>query len=189
MRKIVLLEHISLDGHMAGPNGEMNWIRFDADLANFGHEVTDACDGVIYGRKTYEMMAAYWPTAGDQPNAGEHDKQHSAWVNAAERFVVSRSLQSAPWLGYRECTVVSDIKDFAEIKERPGRDIVLIGSIDTARVMIDVGLVDDYYVSVNPAVLGRGRGLFDDLRQTFDLRLVDSQVFASGVIACHYARV
>ena len=59
MRKIVLLEHISLDGYMAGPAGEMGWIQFDENMANWGHKVTDQCDATIYGRKTYEMMAGY----------------------------------------------------------------------------------------------------------------------------------
>jgi len=188
MRKIVLLEHISLDGYMAGPNGEMNWIPFDEDLAAFGHKATDRCDAVIYGRKTYEMMAGYWPTAGDQPNASEHDKSHSVWVNKAEKFIVSRSLQSAPWGSFDDCTVVGDIQSFAEIKDRTGRDIVLIGSIDTARAMIDAGLVDEYYLTLNPAILGGGRRLFDDVHNKINLKLADSQTFSTGVVACHYVR-
>ena len=188
MRKIVLLEHISLDGYMAGPNGEMNWIRFNEELADFGHQATDRCDAVIYGRKTYEMMAAYWPTAGDQPSASEHDKSHSAWVNQAEKFIVSHSLQSAPWGGFGDCTIVGDIQQFAAIKDRPGRDIVLIGSIDTARALIDAGLVEEYYLTVNPAILGEGRRLFDDIHNKIDLKLADSQTFSTGVVACHYVR-
>jgi dihydrofolate reductase len=186
MRKLVLLEHISLDGYMAGPNGEMQWIRFDEDLANWGHKVTDQCDAVVYGRKTYEMMAAYWPTAGDGPNATNHDKAHSKWVNGVERFAVSRSLKSAPWGNIGECTVVSDIEQFAEIKQHPGKDIVLIGSIDTARAMIDAGLVDDYYLTLNPTIVGGGRRLLD-VNTKGDLRLVDAKTFPSGVLACHYA--
>jgi dihydrofolate reductase len=182
-----LLEHVSLDGQMAGPNGEMNWIRFDGNLSNWAHRITDGCDATIYGRKTYEMMAAYWPTAGDRPNATDHDKQHSQWVNAVERFVVSRSLQSAPWGSLGDCTVVRDIGQFAEIKERPGKDIALIGSIDTARAMIDAGLVDDYHLTINPAILGGGRRLLD-VQQRSDLRLVEAQTFPSGVLACHYEK-
>ena len=109
-----------------------------------------------------------------------------AWVNAAEKFIVSRSLQSAPWGSLGDCTVVGDIRDFAEIKDRAGGDIVLIGSIDTAGAMIDAGLVDEYYLTLNPAILGGGRRLFDDIHNKIDLRLADSQTFSTGVVACHY---
>ncbi len=186
MRKIVLLEHISLDGYMAGPHGEMDWIPFDEDMAAFGHEATDRCDAVIYGRKTYELMAGYWPTAADQPGASDHDRSHSAWVNAAEKFVVSRSLQSAPWGHSGDCAVVGDIQQFTAIKDRPGKHIVLIGSIDTARAMIEAELVDEYYLTVNPAILGNGRRLFGDLKNRTDLALADARTLATGVVACHY---
>src|SRR5688500_19763385 len=79
MRKIVLLEHISLDGYMADADSDIRWIRFNDELAAFGHKATDRCDAVIYGRKTYEMMAAYWPAAGERPGATEHEKSHSTW--------------------------------------------------------------------------------------------------------------
>jgi dihydrofolate reductase len=186
MRKIVLLEHISLDGYMAGPNGEMDWIRFDENMSEWGHQITDQCDAVIYGRMTFEMMAYYWPTAGEKPDASDHDKQHSQWVNGVERYVVSRSLRSAPWGNLGECTVVSDIGQFAKIRERPGKDIALIGSIDTAKSMIDAGLVDSLYLTLNPSILGGGRRLLET-QHKIDLQLVDAQTLPSGVITCHYA--
>ena len=188
MRKIVLLEHISLDGYMADANGDIRWIRFNDELAAFGHRATARCDAVIYGRKTYEMMAAYWPAAGERAGATEHERTHSAWVNGAERYVVSRSLQSAPWGALGDCTVISDIHDFAGIKDRPGRDMVLIGSINTARAMIDTGLIDEYYLTLNPAILGGGRRLLEDIHGKIDLRLADSETFSTGVVACHYVK-
>jgi dihydrofolate reductase len=177
MRKIVLLEHVSLDGYMADANGNIRWIRFNDELAAFGHKATDRCDAVIYGRKTYEMAGAT-----------EHEKSHSAWVNLAERYVVSRSLQSAPWGSLGDCTVISDIHDFTAIKDRPGRDMVLIGSIDTARTLIDAGLVDEYYLTLNPVILGGGRRQLDEIHGSIDLQLADSQTFSTGVVACHYVK-
>src|SRR5688572_9163086 len=188
MRKIVLLEHISLDGYMADADSDIRWIRFNDELAAFGHKATDRCDAVIYGRKTYEMMAAYWPAAGERAGATEHERTHSAWVNGAERYVVSRSLQSASWGTLGDCTVISDIDDFAGIKDGPGGDMVLIGSIDTARALIDAGLVDEYYLTLNPIILGGGRRLLDDIPGSIDLRLADSATFSTGVVACHYVR-
>jgi dihydrofolate reductase len=134
------------------------------------------------------MMAAYWPAAGERAGASEHEKSHSAWVNGAERYIVSRSLQSAPWGDLDDCTLVSDIRDFAAIKDRPGRDMVLIGSIDTARALIDAGLVDEYYLTLNPTILGGGQRLFDDIHGKIDLRLADSETFSTGVVACHYVK-
>ena len=79
--------HTSLDGFVAGPNGEMNWIYVDDALFDFVATMTDKADTALYGRVTYEMMQGYWPTAGDQPDASKHDKEHSAWYNKVPKIV------------------------------------------------------------------------------------------------------
>lgn len=84
--------HTSLDGFVAGPNGEMNWIQVNEEIFNFVPTLTEQADTALYGRVTYEMMQSYWPTAGDQPNASKHDKEHSAWYNKVSKIVLSRTM-------------------------------------------------------------------------------------------------
>src|SRR6266576_11587 len=93
MRKIISFMHISLDGFVAGLNGEMNWIKVDEEIfEHVGHRVKGT-DAALYGRVTWEMMEGYWPTAGDAPDASKHDKEHSAWYKKADKIVLSKTMQ------------------------------------------------------------------------------------------------
>src|SRR5579864_253444 len=93
MRKLVSFMHVSLDGFVAGPNGEMNWITVDEEIFDYAGYRTNAADTALYGRVTYEMMEGYWPTAADQPNASKHDIEHSAWYKKVEKVVLSKSMK------------------------------------------------------------------------------------------------
>jgi len=119
VRKIILLEHLSLDGYLAGPKGEMDWIRVDDELWQHMHPIIDEADAVIWGRVTYQMMHGYWPTAADSPNASEHDKHHGRWVNAATKIVFSNSLQGSTWPNTRHRADLA----FAELPEIEKRQI------------------------------------------------------------------
>ena len=84
--------HTSLDGFVAGLNGEMDWINIDDSMFDFVATMTNKADTALYGRVTYEMMQSYWPTAGEQPNASKHDKEHSAWYNKVSKVVLSKTI-------------------------------------------------------------------------------------------------
>jgi len=187
MRKVILLEHISLDGFVAGPNGEMDWIRFDDDLVDYTTPFTDNADTAIYGRVTYEMMASYWPTAGDNPGASKHDIHHSRWYNNATKLVVSRTMIGA---GKDKTLVIGD--DLAgvieDIKSQPGKDLLMIGSPSAAKAFIGLGLIDEYVLNVNPVILGSGISLFGD-NGPIDLKLTGTTTFPSGVIGLRYEKV
>jgi dihydrofolate reductase len=92
MRKIIVSMHITLGGFVAGPNGEMNWIRVDDEMFNLGQKMTDEADASLYGRVTYEMMNSFWPTAGEQPNASKFHIEHSRWYNQSLKIVLSTTL-------------------------------------------------------------------------------------------------
>ena len=92
MRKLIFFMHTSLDGFVAGLNGEMDWIKVDDAIFDFVGTMTDQADTALYGRVTYEMMESYWPTAGEQPNASKHDKEHSAWYNKVSKVVLSKTI-------------------------------------------------------------------------------------------------
>ena len=172
---------------MAGPNGELDWIHVDSEMFDAGARVTDAADTAIFGRTTYQMMASYWPTAGEQPGASKHDVNHSRWINAATKLVFSRTLDSSDWAN---TTFVKDdiAGTIGRLRQEPGKDLVLIGSASVARQFIRLGLVDDFWINVNPVVLGGGMPLFPPEGARSNLRLVESTVFGSGVAGLHYEK-
>src|SRR5687768_12388085 len=92
MRKLVLFMHASLDGFVAGPNGEMDWINVEDELFEYASAETQLADTALYGRVTYQMMDGYWPTAADQPNASRHDIEHSRWYKSVSKIVISKTL-------------------------------------------------------------------------------------------------
>ena len=94
MKKIIVSEHITLDGFLAAPNGEMDWIQLDKEMFDMVNEFTVTADTALYGRITYEMMEAYWPTAAGQPNATEHDINHSNWYNQSQKLVLSKTIKN-----------------------------------------------------------------------------------------------
>jgi dihydrofolate reductase len=189
MRKLVLLEHVSLDGYLAGPDGDMSWIRVDDEVWEHVHPIVDAADTAVWGRVTYEMMAAYWPTAADAPDATAHAVHHGRWVNRATRLVFSRTLDAAPWGASGTATVVrADVAEaMPRLKAEPGGDMLIVGSASLARASIAQGLVDELWLNVNPVVLGGGARLFPEGGPTRPLRLIATRPMASGVVGLHYA--
>ena len=177
--------HTSLDGFVAGTKWEMNWIKVDDELFDFVGTMTDKADAALYGRVTYEMMQAYWPKAGDVPNASKHDKEHSAWYNAVPKFVLSRTMSEE---GLENTTVIHDelVENVNKIKEQDGKNILIFGSPRASQSLLNQGLIDEFWLFVNPVILGQGMPLFRDVPATIQLKLIESKTFACGVIALHY---
>ncbi|RYD88782.1 MAG: dihydrofolate reductase, partial [Sphingobacteriales bacterium] len=89
MRKIISFMHLSLDGYVAAPGGALNWVTVNEEIFSHVGKRIGTTDTAMYGRVTYEMMESYWPTAGDQPKASQHDKDHSKWYAHAQKIVLS----------------------------------------------------------------------------------------------------
>jgi dihydrofolate reductase len=188
MRKLVLFMHTSLDGFVAGPNREMDWIHVDEEIFDFSGERTNRSDTALYGRVTYEMMQAYWPDAASQPAATKHDIQHSGWYNQVDKVVLSRSMKGA----VLPKTKIIDANLSAEInalKQSVGREIVIFGSPGAAHSLMAENLIDDYWLFVNPILLGQGIPVFKNVQQRAALKLVTSHVFTSGVVCLHYESI
>lgn len=187
MRNLLYFMHASLDGFVAGPNGEMDWIRFDDELFDFVATMTDKADTALYGRVTYEMMQGYWPTAGDKPNATKHDKEHAAWYKQVSKIVVSRTLSGE---GLENTTVISDqlASKINAIKNKEGKDILIFGSPRASHSLLGLGLIDAFWIFVNPVLLGQGMPLFQNVTDKINLTLVESKLFSCGVIALHYVK-
>ncbi|MEP6596307.1 MAG: dihydrofolate reductase family protein [Ginsengibacter sp.] len=185
MRKVILLMHTSLDGFVAGPNGEMDWIIFDEELADDVGKITGSADTALYGRITYQMMESYWPTAADSPTATKHDIEHAEWANNALKIVFSRSLEKTGW---KNTKIVRDniVEEISNMKTQPGKNLLLIGSAGIAHTFMEHNLIDEYRINVNPVILGAGIPLSKNINNKINLKLVQSKTFDCGVVAVHY---
>jgi dihydrofolate reductase len=189
MRKIISFMHISLDGFVAGQNGEMNWIKVDDEIFDHVGKRIGKSDTALYGRVTYQMMEGYWPTAGANPNASKHDIEHSKWYSQVQKVVLSKTMKG---VDRANTTIISDnIPDrINEIKHAGGgnsEDILLFGSPTATHSLMQMGLIDGYWLFVNPIILGKGIPLFADIKEKVKLKLLATRPFACGVTELSYS--
>ena len=186
MRKIISFMHISLDGFVAGLNGEMDWIKVDEEIFDFVGKRISEGDTALYGRVTYEMMENYWPTAADKPTASRHDIEHSKWYNKVHKVVLSNTMKNP---GLANTTIISDnLSDsINEIKQQPGNDILLFGSPTATHSLIQLNLIDGYWLFVNPIILGQGIPLFADIKEKIKIKLLTTRPFTCGVTELNYS--
>lgn len=187
MRNLIWHMHVSLDGFVAGPNGEMDWIIVDEEIFEHGHQAIATADTAIYGRGTYGLMEAYWPTAAQKPGATKHDRDHSAWAAAAQKVVFSRTLKETHWTNVRIARE-DPAGEVARLKAQPGKKIIMLGSPGLASTLLNHDLVDEYRFNLIPVILGKGIPLVRDLQVSRRLKLVDHHPYTSGVIGLHYTR-
>jgi dihydrofolate reductase len=187
MANLILFQHISLDGYAASNDGNLDWVHVDDEMFKLVGKRINETDTAVYGRKTYEMMQAYWPTAADQPNASKHDMEHSTWYKKAHKVVLSRSMK----LGDTPLTQVvnSDlVKDIHWLKEQTTKDILIFGSPTAGHALMDADLVDGYWFFLNPVLLGSGIPIFTNAKHRTKLVLTGSYTLSSGVIELRYTR-
>ena len=179
--------HTSLDGFISGLNGEMNWIKFDDEMFDFVGTMTDKADTALYGRVTYEMMQNYWPKAGEQPNATKHDIEHSRWYNNISKIVLSKTMSES---GQNNTKIINDYlaDEINKIKQEKGKNILIFGSPTASHSLLNKGLIDEFWLFVNPIILGKGVPLFKGGNEDIKLKLIENKIFPCGVIALHYSK-
>jgi len=187
MRKIISFMHVSLDGFVAGPNGEMDWIKVDEEIFDYiGKRISEG-DTALYGRVTYQMMEGYWPTAGEQPGASKHDIEHSKWYKNVQKVVLSKTMKDATLPNTK---IISDniAGRINEIKQSASgsEEILLFGSPTATHSLMQLNLIDGYWLFVNPIILGRGIPLFAGIKDKINLQLLATRQFASGVTELNY---
>lgn len=186
MKKVIAAMHISLDGFVGGPNGEMDWITLNDEMFDYVATLTQNADTALYGRVTYEMMNGYWPTAGDQPKASKHDIEHSAWYNSVTKIILSSSMKG---LKTDNLIVLSDDmpEKMKKIKEQGGKDILIFGSPTACHSLMQHDLIDEFWLYINPVLLGKGIPFFN-YSDRHKLNLVSTKNFDSGVVCLNYER-
>ena len=177
--------HISLDGFVAGPNGEMDWIKVDEEIFDHVGKRINEGDTALYGRVTYEMMEGYWPTAADSPDASKHDIEHSKWYSKVHKVVLSKTMQDND---LTNTTIISDnlADEINKLKQGEGEDILLFGSPTATHSLIQQNLIDGYWLFVNPIILGKGIPLFTNIKEQVKLKLLSTHQFTCGVTELNY---
>lgn len=177
--------HISLDGFVAGPNGELDWVKVDEELFEYVGRRISLGDTALYGRVTYEMMEGYWPTAGDKPTATKHDRDHAKWYKQVHKVVLSKTLKEAC---LTNTTIINDnLADrINSIKQQDGNEILLFGSPTATHALMQQNLIDGYWLFVNPIILGKGIPLFVDIKEKISLKLLSTHPLNNGVVELNY---
>jgi dihydrofolate reductase len=178
MRKLTAFQLITLDGVAGSPN-EWAFSYSNEEMERENAAGMAASDALLLGRATYEEFASFWPY---QPGG----TQMVDYINSVRKHVVSTTLEEP--LGWNNSTLIrGDVaKEIGTLKEQPGENITITGSITLVRWLIRAGLLDELRLMVHPVVLGGGRRLFEDRGEREALELVSSETFATGVVSLAY---
>jgi dihydrofolate reductase len=184
MRKVIYSMLVSLDGFIEGPNRELDWHVIDEEFHTFVNDQQSRFDTYLYGRRMYEVMA-YWETADTNPSSTDYELEFGRiWKNMA-KIVFSKTLEQVQ--GNARLVREGVAAEIATLKAQPGKDMAL-GGAAIASTLMRLGLIDEYWLYVQPVVLGRGTPMFPALGDMINLRLVETHRFGSGVIYLCYQR-
>jgi dihydrofolate reductase len=188
MRKLIVFNNVTLDGYFTGVNGDSSWAHSGNEDAEFHAFVADNASGggqLLLGRITYELMASYWPT----PDAMKNDPRVAEGMNSMPKVVFSRTLDKMSWSNTK--LVKGDIAaEIRKMKQEPGKGLAILGSGSIVSQLALEGVIDEYQVVVNPIVLGKGRTMFDGIKENLNLKLTKTRTFGNGkVFLCYEPRV
>ncbi len=181
MGRIFFAINITIDGfadHTAG--------IADDELHDFFTNYLKNIDIVLFGRKTYELMAGYWPNADKDPKSTRSMIEFANVFNQIPKIVFSKTLSKVDW-NNTELNKGDLIKEARKLKEKDGKNISA-GSLSIAAALTKSNLIDEYWFLIHPVILGKGVELFEGLGVKTDLKLLDTKVFGSGVVALHYEK-
>jgi dihydrofolate reductase len=179
MRKLKLQVQVTVDGYIAGLNGEMDWMVFDWDneLKRYVTEITDSVDCIILGRKLAQEFIPYWAS---NPNEEGAEK-----MNNCKKVVFTKTLDKSEW----NHTILAKgdlIGEIVKLKNQAGKDIISYGGAGFVSSLIKHGLIDEYHLLINPTAIGNGMTIFKELEDRLNLTLVKSKSFECGIVALHY---
>jgi dihydrofolate reductase len=184
MRKLIYSMGVSLDGFIAGPDGEIDWSAPDEELHRFHNQQTRELGAHLCGRRLYEVMS-YWETVDENSSAPEHELEFARIWQALPKIVFSKTLQKVE--GNARLASEGVAQEVAKLREQPGKDLA-VGGAGLASTVMKLGLIDEYRLFVSPVVLGGGTPYFPALDQRINLELVETRTFGSRVVYVRYRR-
>lgn len=187
MRKIVLSMFVSVDGFVNGPGGAFIDPEWSADLDTWTMEMVDRFDTLVYGRKAWQDMAEYWPTAPDGESMPDAPRRLKRFMNDSQKLVFSRTLNDANAWSNSTLATRSVAEELAHAKSKVGRDIAIFAGANFAHAAEATGLIDEYAILTIPKLFGGGSRLFADEATTRPLELIEARPMNTGAILTRYA--
>jgi dihydrofolate reductase len=179
MRRLIMWNMVTLDGYFEGSKPwDIGWhdLAWGEELERLSVEQTSAADMLLFGRVTYQGMAAYWPSAkGDVADI----------MNAIPKVVFSRTLERADWSNTRLVRGPAE-QEVPRLKQEPGKDLFIFGSASLASSLTRKGLIDEYRLGVAPVVLGAGTALFKPGPDAMKMKLLDARALKTGCVVLRY---
>jgi dihydrofolate reductase len=185
LRKLKLQVQMSIDGCIAGPNGEMDWMvgLQDDKLNKYVNELTESFDTILLGRKMTDVFISYWSDVINKPD--------EPWYALAKKMieipkvVFTKTLNKSKWINTDIAT--GDLTDeIMKLKSRDGKDMVVYGGASFDSSLIKLGLIDEFLLFINPVAIGNGMTIFKDLKEIEKFNMVKSIAFDSGIVLLQY---
>jgi dihydrofolate reductase len=181
MRKLGVFNLVTLDGYFAGQDGDISWHMVDAEFQELAETNSNSGNTLLFGRVTYELMAGYWHS----PDALKNDPVVAQGMNSSPKIVFSRTLSKADWANTR---LVKDdmLGEVRKLKQQSGKDLTVLGSGSIVAQLAQAGLIDEYQILLNPVVLGKGRTMFENVKDKLALKLIKTRTFGNGNVLLRY---
>jgi dihydrofolate reductase len=185
MRKLKLQVQMTVDGFIAGPNGEMDWMEWnwDDEIKQYVADLTEPVDCIILGRKLAEGFIPHWANVAANPD----DLEFSAGkkFTDTQKVVFTRTLDRSVW----DNTILAKgdlVEEITSLKVQDGEDIIAYGGATFLSALIKHGLIDEFHLFVNPVAIGKGMTIFNELHNKQNLKLVKSLSFGCRIVVLHY---
>jgi len=194
VRKIIAALQTTVDGFIEGPKGELDWaMAEDEETWKEVFGMLESVDACVLGRVMYPDYEQYWlailanptsilPLSGQTPTKNEI--AYARWADKTPHIVLSKTLDKVAWKTTR---IVRDMEEIRKLKQQPGKDIYAVGGATPVSSLLNLGLIDELRLLVNPLVLGGGKALFKDVKERQALKLVQAKPLKSGKVALTYS--
>jgi dihydrofolate reductase len=184
MKKLILQVQISVDGYVAGPNGEMDWMTWNWDdgLKQYVNDLTDSVDTILLGRKMAGGFISHWTSV---TNPEDPSFEFAKKMIDKPKVVFTKTLDKSEWDNSRlaKGDIAEEIK---KVKSQDGTDIIVYGGAGFVSSLVMHNLIDEYHLFINPAVIGSGMTIFKDIEQRLNLQLVKATAFVCGILVVTY---
>lgn len=183
MKKLKLQMQVSIDGFVAGPNGEMDWLTWNRDdqLKNYVGDLTASIDTIVMGRKLAQGFIPVWKERLADPQMGDFART----MVETPKYVFTETLTENPW-EYTELATGDIVEEVNKLKEGEGKDIIVYGGAGFVSALIKHNLIDEYHLFVNPAAIGKGMPIFNALDNSLTLKLEEAKQFDCGISVLRY---
>ena len=185
MRKLKLQVQMTIDGFIAGPNGEMDWttLPWTEDINKYVGEINEPVDTIVLGRKLADGFIPYWASVAADPSNPEFTAGKK--YTDTEKVIFTKTLDKSEWKN----TVLAKghlVGEITKLKKQDGQEIIAYGGATFVSALIKHGLIDEFHLFINPTAVGHGMTIFKDLSAKQNLKLVKSKSFDCGIVVLNY---